>query len=278
MSGRDLGLRIAVALVGAPLLTVSIFLGGGWFFAVVAVIALRGQWELNRLLAPGRDALAVRVLGMAVGIALLTDAWLFAGSHWGLVLVAGTAAVLLDLVIHPEMMRPGTAAGSVTLSWVYVAAPLAHLFWLRGGEGILGTPPGGPWVVLGLFLMVWGTDTLAYFAGMRWGRHKLVPAVSPGKSVEGLAAGVAGAGTVGALLALWVPDLAWSLPAGAGLGLLMGAAAVLGDLMESRLKRGAGAKDAGALLPGHGGVLDRFDSTLLCAPLLYYVLVLLAAV
>lgn len=275
MAGRELGLRLVVALVGAPLLIAAIFLGGLWFFAVVGVIALRGQWELTRMLAPGERGLPVRFMALAVGLALLVDAWLSAGSHWGLVLVAGTAVVLLDLVVQPEMPAPGMTAGVTTLSWVYVAAPLAHLFWLRGEAGILGTPSGGPWLVLGLFLMVWGSDTLAYLAGMKWGRHKLVPAVSPGKSVEGMVAGIIGAGAVGTGLAVWVPDLAWSLPVGGGIGVLIGAGAVLGDLMESRLKRGAGAKDAGSLLPGHGGVLDRFDSTLLCAPLLYYVLVLL---
>lgn len=275
MLSRDLRLRAAVALVGGPLLLAATFTGGIYYFLVVLVIAVRGQWELIRLLAPPQDGAVVRWLGVLVGAGLVTDAWLTGGQHWGAFLLAGTVAVLVELVLHPELPTPGSAAGSAVLSWAYVAAPLAHLIWLREGGGIFPDASGSAWLAIALWALIWGSDTAAYFTGVTWGRHRLAPLISPKKSVEGTVGGILASGIIGILLAAGVPALDWTPLAGAGLGVLIGASAVLGDLMESRLKRGAGAKDAGEVLPGHGGMLDRFDSTILCAPVLYYVLVLL---
>jgi phosphatidate cytidylyltransferase len=127
--------------------------------------------------------------------------------------------------------------------------------------------PDGKWLTLFLMLYVWGADTGAYFAGHRFGRHKLAPRVSPGKTWEGvagglatvllvaLAAGIYGFGFGPAALALWV-----------ALSLFTGLVSVLGDLFESRLKRIVGVKDSGTLIPGHGGVLDRIDAFTAAAP------------
>ncbi|HVF46522.1 MAG TPA: phosphatidate cytidylyltransferase, partial [Pyrinomonadaceae bacterium] len=119
------------------------------------------------------------------------------------------------------------------------------------------------------FLVLFGSDVGAYFAGRALGKHKLAPAISPGKTVEGLIGGIAAAAGFAALATWWFfPELpyAWSIPLACVLALV----GVLGDLFESAIKRGAGAKDAASILPGHGGFLDRLDSLLFGAPILYY--------
>ena len=117
--------------------------------------------------------------------------------------------------------------------------------------------------------MIFGSDAGAYFAGKALGKHKLIPAISPGKTVEGLIGGIVAAAGFGALSTVWFfPELPYqfSIP----LAVVMAVVGVLGDLAESAIKRGSGAKDAATILPGHGGLLDRLDSLLFNAPILYY--------
>jgi phosphatidate cytidylyltransferase len=119
------------------------------------------------------------------------------------------------------------------------------------------------------FLVIFGSDTGAYFTGRTLGKHKLAPAISPGKTVEGLIGGIVAAAAFAALSTWWFfPELPYqySLP----LACVLAVAGVLGDLCESAMKRGAKAKDAASILPGHGGFLDRLDSLLFAAPILYY--------
>ena len=275
MALPELSRRVLVAVVGVPRVLGASLVGGPFFLLLVAAITLRGQWELTHLLLPGGGPPSVQAAVLATGTALLAYAWLWGGRHWAVVLLTGTLVILLLLLMRASLPHPGGAAGAAVLSWLYVAAPLAHLVWLRGAPGPAGTLAGGAWAVVALWGMVWGSDTAAYFAGRAWGRHRLLPEVSPKKSVEGTLAGIITAAGVGSLVPLLLPLPGWHMLTGAGIGIAIGIAAVLGDLIESRLKRGAGRKDSSSLLPGHGGVLDRFDSTILCAPLLYYMLILL---
>ena len=121
------------------------------------------------------------------------------------------------------------------------------------------------------FFLAWTCDTAAYTVGRAWGRHRLAPGVSPGKSVEGAVAGLLASVTAGAVARVWfAPYLSWG--AALALGALVGVFAQLGDLVESLLKRDAETKESSSLIPGHGGVLDRFDSLLFAAPLVYYFL------
>ena len=119
------------------------------------------------------------------------------------------------------------------------------------------------------FLVLMGSDTGAYFAGRAFGKHKLAPGISPGKTVEGLIGGLLAGAAFAALATAWFfPELPYqvSVP----LGIVMAGVGVLGDLAESAMKRGSDTKDAASILPGHGGLLDRLDSLLLNAPILYY--------
>lgn len=163
----------------------------------------------------------------------------------------------------PARLLARAAAGLLAAFWL--AWPLAlwpALYRLGAAEGRAA----------GLALsalpvaVTWLCDTAAYFAGLKWGRRRLAPALSPKKSVEGALAGLAAGAAAGALLTPW---LGWLPLAGALAGLFIAAVAQAGDLWESALKRAAGVKDSGRLLPGHGGILDRFDALLLALPAAY---------
>jgi len=132
-------------------------------------------------------------------------------------------------------------------------------------------PPAdlGAWRLLLLLAIVMGADTAAFFVGSALGRHKLAPAISPGKTVEGLVGGLAG-GILGALAVRWIGLKALPLAHAVVLGFLGAALGAAGDLAESLIKRWSGVKDSGSLFPGHGGMLDRLDSLLLAGPVLYY--------
>jgi phosphatidate cytidylyltransferase len=137
------------------------------------------------------------------------------------------------------------------------------------GLRVLDPVPEGAWRVVLLLAIIMASDTLAFFGGHLLGRHRLAPLLSPGKTVEGALAGLLG-GVLGSLAvrALGLPSLA--LPHAVALGVAVALMGILGDLGESLLKRWAGVKDSGTLFPGHGGMLDRLDSLLLGAPVLYY--------
>ncbi len=275
MAGSDLGIRTLVAAAGIPLLLGAVFLGGFPFFFVVAVIALRAIWELPRLFTGEEGAGPVRVVGSLGALALLSDAWLNGGANWSWLTLAGAVLIMLVEVFRPHEAGASQVVGATLTAWFWVAIPLAHLLWLREAPGLLGSPRGtGAWLVVAMWTTIWISDSAAYFVGRSMGKRKLFEAVSPNKTWEGTFAGLFAGAVTGLALALAIPQLSWTIPFGLLLGFLIGITAALGDLMESRLKRGADLKDVGEILPGHGGFLDRFDSTLLSAPFLYYVLML----
>ena len=149
------------------------------------------------------------------------------------------------------------------LALLYIPLLLGHFVWLRYLSD-------GQWWVFWLMMVIMAGDTGAFYAGRTWGKTKLYPEVSPGKTWAGVAGGTAAAVIVGAALGRWaLPSM--SMMGLAGLALLLAVVGLLGDLFESMLKRQAQVKDASEILPGHGGMLDRLDSLLFAAPLVVYV-------
>lgn len=256
--------RVASAVLGIPLLLGVTYLGGWWLAGLTAALAWLGVGEARRLL-PGAPPLAAALA--RAGAVVLPLLALARPRDLGEALLLALAAFLAGEGVAAarcgeagEVAARGRALGAGVLLVFYPAFPLAHLVRLAGLGGFRTV-----WWVL---VTVWACDTAAYFAGRGLGGRRLAPALSPGKTVAGAAAGLAAAvlaGTAYGGLALGLA--AWR---GAAFGALVGLAAQAGDLFESLLKRGAGVKDAGWLIPGHGGVLDRFDSLALALPVAYY--------
>lgn len=180
-------------------------------------------------------------------------------------LIGFIALVLYVLRHYQRFDAPLIILTRGTLGLVCVGFLASHLVLLRGGED------GASWLII-LTAITAGSDTAAYFAGSRWGRRKLCPNISPNKTVEGGVGGIAGGVAVGLAFSLIFPVTApiWFV---AVLALILSVTGMAGDLLESVIKRGYQVKDAGTLLGGHGGVLDRIDSLLLAGPVLYYMLI-----
>ena len=253
---------LTAAMLLPPVLALVLLAPTPWLavaFAVVIVLAVDEWRVLVGLSGPGWRGAVAAVTGAALLVlylappALLT-AVMLAGTAWWLLalglllLYPGLPQRMLRLLVSPRGL-PLACALTVLPAWA------AILSLHRTYQG---------WGVLALLLVVWAADSCAYFAGRRFGRRKLAPAVSPGKTVEGLLAGLAGAALVLALVRHAIPHAA--VPALLAVGVVVAAASVVGDLLESLIKRLTGAKDSGTLLPGHGGVLDRIDGLLAAAP------------
>lgn len=263
----DLGQRLTVAAIGIPVTVAVTYAGGPLFAAGLAVLSAVAVWEIGRMLAARGDRF-LYVLGMAVAASYpLAALSLDPGDSWAITLAAVVLlAGVATLRIAPAE-RPFQTAALTLTSAVYVGGLISFGVPLReqfGTSAVEGT--------LFFFLPValtWISDTAAYFGGRALGRRKLSPVISPNKTVEGavaaLLAGPAAAVFYGFVL---LPRLGDSLgvPGLLALGLVVAAAATLGDLAESALKRECGVKDSSGLLPGHGGLLDRMDSLLWSIP------------
>ncbi|HEY8531233.1 MAG TPA: phosphatidate cytidylyltransferase [Limnochorda sp.] len=257
--------RVMTAVIGGPLVLAALWTGGLAWLVVVALVGLLGAPELGRLYGrdrwhPPLDVLFLAVL-WPIGFAYAASEGLTGAGLPGVVAVLVVPLVygLLRELFRPEPhLLSAAAAAAVTV--LYWGGLLAHLILLRA------LPQGFEYGLL-LVAGTWGADMAAYFAGRRWGRRRLAPRLSPGKTWEGTAAGL-----VAGLASAWGVGRAAGLPALAALaaGAAVVVAAPLGDLIESGFKREAGVKDSGTLLPGHGGLLDRFDSLILAGTVLFY--------
>jgi phosphatidate cytidylyltransferase len=272
----ELGRRVAVAAVGIPAVLAALWFGGWALGGLIAVCAFLATLELYGL----ANAHGVQPFSMAGAVAsgaivLLATAHPSPVEAAAPVLAVLVAVALVALAASVWLRWPGgdpLASIAITLLGpVYVGCTLAFAVFLR-------SLPAVGFVLLPL-VAVWIGDSAAYFAGRAWGKTKLFPAASPGKTVVGGIAGLIGsaiAGTAVAAIALArVPGVGVSALAGALIGAVIGLAAPIGDVAESVLKREAGVKDSGRILPGHGGMLDRVDSLLFAFPIAYGLLVLL---
>jgi len=270
--------RIITALVALPILIASIVLPSYfplavWLFIAIAALALAAGlfefYSLTKKLELKADA-AVGYLGAtALFIGFLFDAPAKSPDLILLTLVLFLIVVLVTQTFRFQVnfSKMLAGVGVTVLGVLYVAFLGGFLISTRVG---FETQPYLSTHLLGyFFLVLMGSDTGAYFAGRAFGKHKLAPKISPGKTVEGLIGGIVAAAAFAALSTFWFfPELPYqfSVP----LAMVMAVVGVLGDLAESAMKRGSDTKDAASILPGHGGLLDRLDSLLLNAPILYF--------
>ena len=257
--------RILVAAVLLPLVLGVVWLGGWWLFGLAAVGGLLALHELCRI----ARALRPIVLGGYAGLVLALLGAQLGGTTW---LLAGILATLPGalLVFFVSSARQNAVAG--------FAVTLLAVAWIGGGLALLlllrDVPEHGRLLIYTTLLAVFADDTAAFFVGRVIGRHRLAPAISPGKSWEGFVAGTVAAVLV-TFFALYEQDVV-TTGESLLLGLAIALAATMGDLFESAVKRDLGVKDSGTLLAGHGGVLDRVDSLLWAGPAAYVTLLALA--
>ena len=258
--------RILAAAVFGPLFLVLFWLGGIPLLIGVCLVAAGGTWEYcqmqkKRGLHPWT--------GVGVAASSVWCLWLnWFGERFWLIPATVILLVLLTLALGQREGRFRLADAEATfVGTCYIGLLSAFALLVRNYSGFETAEAGAAWFAIVVLLGIWGTDILAYFAGRLWGKRHPFPLISPGKTGAGFAGGIVGAmavmSTGGHILKLY------TLPAGIALGIVVGVSALWGDLVESMIKRNAGVKDASALIPGHGGVLDRFDSFLFVYPVVY---------
>ncbi|MFE7709859.1 phosphatidate cytidylyltransferase [Streptomyces sp. NPDC057486] len=264
-AGRDLRAAIGVGVGLGAVIVASLFIVKAVFIGVIAVAVVVGLWELTSRLQE-RKGIKAPLVPLAIGGAAMVVAGYMRGAEGAWVAMALTALAVLvwRMAEPPEGYLRDVTAGVFAAFYVpFLATFVAMLL----------SADDGPQRVLTFLLLTVVSDTGAYAVGWRFGKHKLAPRISPGKTREGLFGAVAFAMVAGALcMEFLIDDGTWWQ--GLLLGLAVAASATLGDLGESMIKRDLGIKDMGTLLPGHGGIMDRLDSLLPTAPVVWLLLVL----
>ncbi|MEV0373415.1 phosphatidate cytidylyltransferase [Streptomyces sp. NPDC050636] len=265
-AGRNLRAAIGVGVGLGAVILASLFFYKPVFIGVIAIAVVVGLWELTSRLAERKD-IRVPLVPLAVGGTAMVVAGYVRGAEGAWVAMALTALAVLvwRMTEAPENYLRDVTAGVFAAFYVPFLATFVAL--------MLAAEDDGPQRVLTFLLLTVVSDTGAYAVGWRFGSHKLAPRISPGKTREGLAGAVLFAMVAGALcMEFLITDGAWWQ--GLLLGLAVAASATLGDLGESMIKRDLGIKDMGTLLPGHGGIMDRLDSLLPTAPVVWLLFVI----
>jgi phosphatidate cytidylyltransferase len=260
--------RLLTAVVGIPLALLAVFrLPGGWFLlGIVALleIAVSEYIKVGEHWAPGGVLKSLLVLVpaasflLAGGLLPSSPGGLDSAFFWLALILIAVGSGALAISARAPLEQGATSMGLLAFGIPYFALPAASLYRLQVFD---------PWVLVLLLAIVWMGDSGAYYIGKAWGRHKLAPRVSPNKTWEGAIASIASGLLAAAVWSYWrlgAVDGRILLLAG-----LVSIAGQIGDLVESLLKRGAGVKDSGAILPGHGGMLDRMDALLFAAPVMW---------
>lgn len=261
--------RLLSGIVLVIIALVTVIGGGDLLFATLLIISLIGMSELYKILDVHKKLLGVTGYAAAVVYYLLVRF-----DKKDTVLMAAIAFLVVLMAVY-VFSYPKYQADQVMMTYFgffYVAVMLSYIYQTRLLEN-------GAFTVWLVFICSWGCDTCAYCVGMLIGKHKMAPKLSPKKSVEGGIGGIVGAALIGVLYA-WIVNkaasgvnldiLSYAVIGGAG-----GAISQIGDLAASAIKRNHDIKDYGKLIPGHGGILDRFDSVIFTAPIIYYLAVAL---
>ncbi|MGI6053820.1 MAG: phosphatidate cytidylyltransferase [Clostridium sp.] len=256
--------RLISGIVLVLLAILLVTRGGVYLYCTTAAISLIGMFELYRVM--GIEKHAPGIAGYLACLAYYGIVW-FEGQHYVTLLAIAALMVLMTIYVI-TFPKYGTEQITVAFFGIfYLGIMLSYLYQVRAMAD-------GRYLVWLIFLSSWGCDTCAYCVGMLFGRHKLAPVLSPKKSIEGAVGGVAGAAFLGFLYALLVGDrmseVANPQVACAAACAIAAVISQIGDLAASAIKRNHDVKDYGHLIPGHGGVLDRFDSMIFTAPAIFF--------
>lgn len=258
-----LWLRVLSALIGIPVWIYIIYQGNELLAFSVMILVIIGTYEFKEILKLKgiKTFLSPVIIGEII---LIWGVWADK-PHWFELGIALCFLFFLFIIVlnYPKVKIEDIAANIFML--IYVGWSLTHIILLRSTSF-------GAQAVIYLFIVIWSTDTGAYFAGRFFGKNKLAPLISPNKTIEGAVGGL-----IVSLFAALVYNLffqVFQLPFLLISAILVSGLGQIGDLVESSFKRIAGIKDSGHIIPGHGGILDRFDSTIITAPVLYYLIIM----
>ena len=275
MALSNLQQRLLTAAVAVPLLILIFWAGGLWFLALVLFVIFVGMSEFYHLIQ-AKGLQPQWVIGILAALGLGLNAFYGHPSSAALILTATMLACLAFQLFRLDLTTAITGSATTILGVIYVGWLLSHFVLLRNWRDPVGQHDFGFFLVILVIATTFLADAGAYFTGRSLGRHKLWPRISPSKTWEGAAGGVV-VGSLGLLATKLVFDR-WIFPTffpwyhALILGPLLVVVSIFGDLAESMLKRDAGIKDSGTIVPGHGGILDRLDSILFVVPTAYYYL------
>lgn len=256
--------RIASGLVLALIVGAGLLLGGPYLFGLTLAISLMGAYELYRVYNIEKSIIGL--LGYIFIISYYVCLWFGWDDFLMLDLAAGLIFIMAGYVItFPKYKTEQAMMGFFAI--VYVAVMISFIYRIRLLEE-------GAFYVWLVFICSWIADTCAYFVGVMFGKHKMTPKLSPKKSIEGAVGGIMGSMLIGGIYGAIINNhmeingpLVFAVACGVGAGI-----SIIGDLAASAIKRDHNVKDYGRLIPGHGGIMDRFDSTIFTAPAVYIVL------
>ena len=259
--------RVLSSLILVPILFVVVWLLPPAYFTGLAVFAAAlGQYELYGM-AKARGIMPQTAAGIVLGSLIVINFYRPLYPYVGGPLFWTTLCMLAVMVMRLFSRR---AVEGALEDIAVTAAGIFYVALLFGFQVAILGGSGKRWLVF-LYLVIWASDTGAYYVGTAFGRHRLYEKISPKKSIEGLMGGMLAAMIIAMLCTVWlVPS--FGLLEAAVLGAFLAAFGTVGDLVESLIKRSSGVKDSGSLIPGHGGILDRMDSMLFAAPVLFYYL------
>ena len=255
--------RILTAVVGLPLLIAIIWFGEPWFTLLIAAIAGLASWEFYRM-AGGLKVQPITYFGIACVLLIIASPHCPYPATLPFLI---TSAIIVSL-IWLLFRRPRDQAFT---NWAWTMAGILYIGWMLSYWVDLRSLEDGRELVFLAMFTTFASDTCAFFVGGAWGKHALAPSISSGKTWEGAVGGLLSSIVVALILGVifMLPFSYWLI---ALLGFIISIFAQLGDLAESLLKRNTGVKDAGKLMPGHGGILDRIDSLIFTGVIVYYFL------
>lgn len=267
--------RLIISIIFIPLILLVIYFGKWPFLFLIEGIIVLGLMEFYQLLINDAPKL-LKLAGIVIGVILSLFFyyaqgqinWVGNGQILGLFISFFIILLFLSKILSADVTKGIKHIAFIVLGIFYISWLTSHILLLRE------LTPWGREYTYYLFFMIWTIDTAAYGVGMKWGRHRLAPVISPHKSKEGAIAGFVAAVFFSLICRLWfLPQL--KIKDALILGISLGIVAQISDLGESLIKRYTRVKDTGEIIPGHGGVLDRFDSLFFSAPFLYYYVVFL---
>jgi len=260
--------RAISGIILVIIILIAALIGGGVMFGLTLCLSVIGMYEIYKTV--GIEKKLIGILGYIACAGYYALLYFFETKYIALSIIA-TLLVMMCVYVFTFPKYTTEQAMMAFFGFVYVAVLMSFMYSLRASEG-------GKFTFWLIFISSWGCDTCAYLTGVTCGKHKMAPVLSPKKSIEGAVGGVVGAGLIGALYGHFVGEYVSidnAVIAFAIICAVTGLVSMIGDLTASAVKRNYEIKDYGKLIPGHGGVLDRFDSIIFTSPIIFYFLTLI---